>query len=99
MNIGDCMRLAEWTTIVRSRDIYYEMMSVQIRPALAADAPRCGEILFRASEDFANRHHFARDYPTLEGATQYAEYVITHPCIYGVVAESNGELVGLNFLK
>jgi hypothetical protein len=62
------------------------------------DAEASGRIIYRAFRDFAERHGFPPDFPSLEAATELATTFIAHPAIYGVAAEDEGKLVGSNFL-
>ena len=73
-------------------------MNVQIRPAMPADAGACGRIIFEAFAGLADQHAFPRDFPSVEIATQLATAFIGDPSIFGVVAESDGKVVGSNFL-
>jgi ribosomal protein S18 acetylase RimI-like enzyme len=73
-------------------------MQVTIRPATAADADACARIIYEAFRGIAEQHRFPPDFPTPEDARQLCNAFISHPAIYGVVAESGGEIVGSNFL-
>jgi predicted N-acetyltransferase YhbS len=73
-------------------------MEILLRPPVAADAPACGRIIYRAFKSIAERHGFPPDFPNPEAAISVAEMLIAHPSIYGVVAETNGQVVGSNFL-
>jgi GNAT superfamily N-acetyltransferase len=73
-------------------------MTAKIRPAIAADAKACGRIIFEAFTGIAEKHGFPPDFPSVEGATQFATIFIADPSIYGVVAEMDGRVVGSNFL-
>jgi predicted N-acetyltransferase YhbS len=73
-------------------------MNVGIRAATAADVGACGRIIYEAFKGIAEQHRFPPDFPTLEAATQLSSLFINHPAIFGVVAESDGEVVGSNFL-
>lgn len=72
--------------------------SVTLRLATPSDAASCGRIIYEAFRDFAERHHFPPDFPSVEAGVQFAEAFTSHPAIYGVVAESDGRVVGSNFL-
>jgi GNAT superfamily N-acetyltransferase len=67
-------------------------------PAVSADAETCGRIIYDAFKNIADRHGFPPHFPTLETAIQRANFSITHPSIFGVVAESDGQIIGSNFL-
>ncbi len=73
-------------------------MNVAIRPAVPADAEACGRIIYDAFKDIADRHGFPPHYPNVEVAIQRATSCISHPSIFGLVAESEGQIIGSNFL-
>lgn len=74
-------------------------MSVDIRTATPSDADACGRIIYDAFKSVADRHGFAPDFPDVDVATQLAQSFISHPGIFGVVAEEDGRVVGSNFLS
>ena len=69
-----------------------------IRMIEPADRDECARILYEAFGAIHDQHRFARDFPTLEAAGQLATAFISHPSIWGVVAERDGRIVGSNFL-
>lgn len=71
---------------------------IELRPIEAADAPEVARIVFDAFAGIHDRHRFARDFPTPEAAAGLVGALVSHPAIWGVVAESGGRLVGSNFL-
>jgi predicted N-acetyltransferase YhbS len=71
---------------------------VTLREAEPGDAEACAQILFDAFGGFHDHHRFPRDFPVLEAAVGMIGMSITHPSIWGVVAEVDGRLVGSNFL-
>lgn len=73
-------------------------MDVGIRPATTADVEACGRIIYEAFKGIAEEHRFPPDFPSVEAAAQLASLFIDHPAIFGVVAESDGTVVGCNFL-
>lgn len=73
-------------------------MNIAIRPAVPADAQACGRIIYEAFKGIAERHGFPPHFPTLEIATQRANFCLSHPSIFGVVAEIDGRVIGSNFL-
>ena len=73
-------------------------MSVQIREIRQEEAETCGRICFEAFKTIASRHNFSPDFPTPESAIQLVQAFTTSPQVFGVVAESDGEIVGSNFL-
>jgi predicted N-acetyltransferase YhbS len=74
-------------------------MEIEIRPATHDDAEACGRIIHDAFKGIAERHNFRPDFPSVEVATQIAQLFIADPAVYGVVAESDGRIVGSNFLS
>jgi len=73
-------------------------MPVTIREARESDAAECGRIIYAAFATIAAEHNFPRDFPSVEIATDLASMLIAHPSFHGVVAESDGRIVGNNFL-
>ena len=73
-------------------------MNITIRPAVTADIEVCSRIIYEAFKGIAERHGFPPCVPTVEAATQLASLFISHPSIFGAVAESDGRVVGSNFL-
>jgi predicted N-acetyltransferase YhbS len=73
-------------------------MSIQIRSIKQEDAETCGRICYEAFKTIAGRHNFSPDFPTLEFAIQLAQSFIASPQVFGVVAESDGHIVGSNYL-
>jgi GNAT superfamily N-acetyltransferase len=73
-------------------------MNITIRPAVTTDSEACGRIIYEAFKEIADRHGFPPHFSTVELAIQRAHHCINHPSIYGVVAESEGQIIGSNFL-
>src|SRR5438093_10320889 len=73
-------------------------VSVTIRPAVAADAETCGRIIYEAFKGIADRHGFPPHFSSVEAAIQRAKFCISHPAIFGVAAESDGQVIGSNFV-
>ena len=73
-------------------------MNVDIRPMTAADIPECGRICFEAFEAIARSHNFPPDFPSVAVATDLVSSLVAHPGFFSVVAESDGQVVGGNFL-
>jgi predicted N-acetyltransferase YhbS len=73
-------------------------MNVQLRPPVEGDIPAIGSVIHRAFCSIADRHNFPHDFPSVEAATGLARMFVTHPGIFGVVAEADGRFVGSNFL-
>lgn len=72
--------------------------SIELRPPTADDAEELGRICFEAFRAIAERHNFPPDFPSPEIAATVLSSLISHPNIYGVVAEKEGKLLGSNFL-
>jgi ribosomal protein S18 acetylase RimI-like enzyme len=72
-------------------------MPITIRRAEAADAPRCGTILYRAFQSLADYHNFPRDFPSVEVATGVVSMLLANPGFYGIVAVEGSRIVGSNF--
>jgi GNAT superfamily N-acetyltransferase len=73
-------------------------MSTHIRQVLPDDAQVCGRIIYRAFNGIADAHGVPRDFASVDVPTQFAAMFIAHPCIFGVVAEVDGEPVGTGFV-
>ena len=71
---------------------------MNLRPPTAADTEPCGRIIYEAFKGIADRRGFPPDFPSVESAVQLAGFLISHPSIFGVVAESDGPVIGSNFL-
>ena len=71
---------------------------VDLRPIEPADRDEAARIVYEAFAGIHDHHRFARDFPTIDAATQLTTGFIAHPSIYGVVAEIDGRIVGSNFL-
>jgi predicted N-acetyltransferase YhbS len=75
-----------------------KLVNLDIRPITAADIPECGRICFEAFEAIARSHNFPPDFPSVDVATELASSLVAHPGFFSVVAESDGDVVGSNFL-
>lgn len=73
-------------------------MNVTIRPAVAADTETCGRIICDAFKGIRDRNGIPPHFSTVEVAIQRARFCITHPSIFAVVTESDGQVIGSNFL-
>ena len=73
-------------------------MTVRLRSAEASDVGTLGDICYRAFRDIAEAHGFLPDFPSVEAATGVMASLVSHPCFHGLVAESDGRIVGSNFL-
>lgn len=72
-------------------------MPITLRPAVAADADTCGDILYRAFKSLADHHRFPPDFPSREVGVAVVSELVADPGFYGIVAEDNGRPVGSNF--
>lgn len=86
--ISSLPRFGKWEVIV----------IVSVRFATASDVESCGRIIYEAFKGINENHGFPQDFPSIEAATQLATAFIAHPLIFGVVAASEGRVVGSNFL-
>jgi GNAT superfamily N-acetyltransferase len=75
-----------------------ETASVQLRPIEPDDRDAAARIVYEAFAGIHDHHRFPRDFPTLEAATDLVGSFISHPSIWGVVAEREGRILGSNFL-
>lgn len=73
-------------------------MSITIRPITPADAEICGQIIYKAFCGIADRHNFPHDFPSAEHTQQFAQMLTGSPGVFGVAAESEGKIIGSNFL-
>jgi predicted N-acetyltransferase YhbS len=73
-------------------------VNITIRPAVTADAETCGRIIYEAFNGVAEQYGFPPHFATVEIAIRRADFCINHPVIFGVVAESDGQVIGSNFL-
>ena len=73
-------------------------MNLILRPGNAADANACGEICYKAFKSIADQHNFPPDFPNPETAIGLMNYIFSDAGTYSVVAESEGQIVGSNFL-
>ena len=71
---------------------------VTIREAQPDDWRECGRICYEAFRTVATQHGFPPDFPTVMAAAEPIRGLIAHPRIYGVVAESDRQVVGSSFL-
>ena len=73
-------------------------MSVRLRPGAPADAARCGLICFEAFKAIDDEHNFPWDFPSAEVATGLLTMMLSNPGFHSVIAESDGKIIGSNFL-
>jgi predicted N-acetyltransferase YhbS len=72
--------------------------TIELRAIDPADGDECARIVYEAFASIHDHHRFARDFPTLEAAGQLTSAFISHPSIWGIVAERDDQIVGSNFL-
>ena len=72
-------------------------MPITIRRAEAADAAKCGAILYSAFQKVADEHNFPPDFPSVEVAIDVVSMLLAHPGFYGIVAQDDDRIVGSNF--
>ena len=73
-------------------------MNVTLRPGKPADAQACGTICYEAFKNISERHGFPPDIPNADVAAHFLGQLLSTPAVYCVVAESNGRVIGSNFL-
>ena len=73
-------------------------MPITLRPPTVDDIAECGRIAFEAFGGIARAHSFPLDFDSAERSTSMMSMLIGHPAVFGVVAQSDGRLVGSNFL-
>jgi predicted N-acetyltransferase YhbS len=71
---------------------------VRLRRIEPGDHEAIARIVYEAFAGIHDRHRFPRDFPTLDAARGLVAAFSAHPSIWGVVAESDGRVVGSNFL-
>ena len=72
--------------------------SLGLRRGLPADAEACGRICYDAFRAIAERHGFPPDFPSPADAVATVGRLLAHPGFHAIVAESDGRVVGSNFL-
>lgn len=73
-------------------------MNVAIRRSLISDIDVCARINYEAFKGISDRHQFPTDFPTLEFSTEIMGLLIESPSLFGIVAESDGAVVGCGFM-
>jgi hypothetical protein len=71
-------------------------MSIVLRPGTPPDAALCGPICFRAFKAINDEHHFPWDFPSADVATGVLTMLLSNPGFYSVVAEQDGDVVGMD---
>ena len=73
-------------------------MPLILRRGTPEDATICRTICYDAFTTIAAQHNFPSNYPSPEVAVARMAERLTHPGLYAVVAELDGQVVGSNFL-
>ena len=73
-------------------------MSAKLRPGTPEDAEVCGQICYDAFGSIAAAHGFPSDFPSPDVAIGLVGMMLGHPGFYSIVAETDGQVVGSNFL-
>jgi GNAT superfamily N-acetyltransferase len=73
-------------------------MAFTLRPGTPEDVQECGRICYQAFHDIATQHGFPSDFAGVEEGVGVCGALISHPGFYSVVAESDGRILGSNFL-
>ena len=71
---------------------------LRLRAIEPGDHEATARITYEAFAGIHDHHRFPRDFPALDIARGLVAAFGTHPAIWGVVAESGGQVVGSNFL-
>ncbi len=73
-------------------------LGVKLRPGRPEDAPELGRICYEAFNSIASKHGYPCDFPSIQVTSEALRALLSHPKFYSVVAESNGRILGSNFL-
>jgi predicted N-acetyltransferase YhbS len=73
-------------------------MNVILRAGTPADAAACGSICFEAFKSISSEHGFPWDLPSAEVGVGLIRELLSNSGFYSVVAESDGRIVGSNFM-
>ena len=73
-------------------------MNVQLRPIAQEDVANCGRICYQAFKEISEQHGFRPDFSSPDVSTQMLQSLADDPAVFGIVAESNGKVIGSNFL-
>jgi predicted N-acetyltransferase YhbS len=69
-----------------------------LRPGRPLDAKACARICYDAFSAIARQHNFPPDFPSVDVAADLMTMLLAHSRFFSVVAESDGEVWGSNFL-
>src|ERR1700722_18244905 len=70
----------------------------RLRTMTPTDVDDCARICYEAFHAIATQHDFQPDFPSTEPARELISALQSHPDFFSVVAESDGRIVGSNFL-
>ncbi len=73
-------------------------MNITIREAKPDDAITAGRVCYEAFKAIGEQHNFPPDFPNAEIGIGALSSMIANPGVYGIIAESGGQIVGSNFL-
>lgn len=73
-------------------------MHCNLRAGRPADAEVCAMICYEAFKTISSQHNFPPDFPSFEVAHDLFSSLLSRPNVYSVIAESEGRIVGSNFL-
>ena len=73
-------------------------MHCNLRAGGPADAEVCAMICYEAFKTISGQHNFPPDFPSFEVARDLFSSLLSRPNVYSVIAESEGRIVGSNFL-
>jgi predicted N-acetyltransferase YhbS len=73
-------------------------MTPILRSPVPDDAPAAGQICHDAFKAISQQHGFPPDFPAPEAAIGLMSHMISRRDIHGVVAETDGRVIGSNFL-
>lgn len=74
-------------------------ITIKLRSGSSADIQACGEICYHAFMSISEYHRFPSAMPSPEITRGLMSMLFSHPDIYSVVAEVDGQIVGSNFLR
>ena len=92
------MSIATHTALANDQATPRREPNLGLRGIEPGDHDVAARITYMAFAGIHDRHRFPRDFPTLDVARELVAAFSTHPSIWGVVAESDGRVVGSNFL-
>ncbi len=74
-------------------------MNVTFRAGKGDDAEACGIICYKAFKAIADQHNFPPDFPVPEITIGLMSFLLSGNNIYSVIAETDGRIIGSNFLS